>query len=146
MYPGTDIENREGIDDLFDAWVDAVRRRDAAEVARLHLPGGVLQLPGAPGARGRDSIHRRCLEWLCRDSCAASFTLAETRHYEAADIATCNGRFTLAWPLRSNGDEDRGRLLLVAEKEPDRWGLRFSGLFSDAFLSRLASMTRSATR
>ncbi len=137
----TEIENLDGVEDLFEAWVDAVGRRDAAEVARLHVAGGVFQLPRSAGVRGRDSIRRRCADWLCRDSCEASFALIETRLYGAADIATCNGRFTLTWPLGSNGDEDRGRLLLVAEKERIRWGLRFSGLFSDAFLSSLANMT-----
>lgn len=140
--PASDVGKREQVETLFQAWVDAVGRRDSRRIAQLHVPGGVLQLPLSAGARGRDEIRRRCDQWLHRESCETRFLLGETRLYEAAHVATCNGRFALRWPSGSNGEEDRGRLLLVAEKEDGRWGLRFSGLFSDAFLSRLATLTR----
>lgn len=136
--PVADPVDLEGVEALFEAWVAAVARRDAAEVARLHVPNGVFQPPGSGGAKGRHSIRRCCADWLGRDSCSASFALEETRLFAAADIATCSGRFTLAWPAGSNGDHDHGRLLLVAERDRRRWRLRFSGLFSDAFLSGLA--------
>ena len=140
--PARDVEEREQVETLFQAWVDAVCRRDSRRIADLHVPSGVLQLPLSAGARGRDEIRRRCEQWLHRESCETRFLLGETRVYEAAHVATCNGRFALTWPWGSNGEDDHGRLLLVAEKEAGRWGLRFSGLFSDAFLSRLAMLTR----
>ena len=129
------------VEALFEAWVGAVARGDAAEVARLHGPSGVFQLPSSGAVTGRPSIRSRCAEWLGRELCKPSFVLDETRLFAAADIATCSGRFTLAWPAGSDGDRDHGRLLLVAERDRRRWRLRFSGLFSDAFLSELAKPT-----
>ncbi len=67
-----------------------------------------------------------------------SLVLFETRLFEPADVATANGRFAFApggWEMCA--EHARGRLLLVAEKIDERWGLRFSGLFSDAFLREL---------
>ncbi|MGH7570355.1 MAG: YybH family protein [Gemmatimonadota bacterium] len=132
----------EGVEDLFEAWVDAVTSRDSARVARLHLPSGIFQITRMGAVRGPDSIRRSCAEWLCRDGCEPSFALLETHLYGTADIATGNGRFTLSYRPGSNGKngkKDTGRLLLVAEKDRHRWGLRFSGLFSDTYIDELAT-------
>ena len=133
---------RAGFEDLFEAWIEAVTARDPDGVARLHLPGGIFHLTRAGTARGPDSIRSSCADWLCQDGVEASVALLETRFYDTAHLATGNGRFTLAHRPSSNGRNgklDTGRLLLVAEEDRDRWGLRFSGLFSDTYLDELAT-------
>jgi uncharacterized protein (TIGR02246 family) len=124
------------IEELFTAWIDALAEGKYDQVARLHAPCGVFQRPGGKGARGRDAIRRACSGWL--SGAVPSLTLFETRLFEPAEVATANGRFTIEFPAgRRKSEQARGRLLLVAEKSDGRWGLRYSGLFSDAFLREL---------
>ena len=142
ICPSTGTVDREGFQVLFEAWIEAFTARDPDRVARLHLPGGIFQLARAGTARGPDLIRRSCADWLFRNEVQASVALLETRLYDAAHLATGNGRFTLAHRRDSNGKDgklDTGRLLLVAEEDRDRWGLRFSGLFSDTYLDELAT-------
>ena len=136
-FPLTEGPDLGRIEELFAAWVEALTAGNSARVARLHVPHGVFQHPGGKGARGRDAIQRACSGWLSGGA-VPSLVLFETRLFEPADVATANGRFTFApggWG--TSGEHARGRLLLVAEKSDERWGLRFSGLFSDAFLREL---------
>ncbi|HKY61567.1 MAG TPA: SgcJ/EcaC family oxidoreductase [Gemmatimonadota bacterium] len=122
---------------LFTAWIDALTAGDSAQVARLHVPHGVFQHPGARGARGRSAIRRACSAWLSGVA-LPSLVLLDTRMFEPAGVATANGRFTATpRPWGTCADHARGRLLLVAENGEGQWGLRFSGLFSDAFLREL---------
>jgi uncharacterized protein (TIGR02246 family) len=135
--PFTESPDLGRIEELFTAWIEALTAGNSARVARLHVPHGVFQHPGGKGARGRDAIQRACSGWLSGGT-LPSLVLFETRLFEPADVATANGRFTIApgdWGTCA--EHARGRLLLVAEKSDERWGLRFSGLFSDAFLREL---------
>ena len=135
--PSTERLDLRRIDELFAAWIDALAAGNPDEVARLHVPQGVFQRPGQKGARGRDAIRRACSGWLSGGA-VPRLTLFETRLFEPADLAMVNGRFTVTLPgRRRTADHDRGRLLLVAEKGDGRWGLRYSGLFSDVFLREL---------
>lgn len=137
VFPFPESPELGRIEELFTAWVEALTAGNSAGVARLHLPYGVFQHPGGRGARGRDAIQRACSGWLSGGA-VPSLVLFETRLFEPADVATANGRFTVApgsWG--TSPEHARGRLLLVAEKVDERWGLRFSGLFSDAFLREL---------
>lgn len=125
------------IEELFTAWNEAVTAGNFDRVARLHLTHGVFQHPGGKGARGQKAIRRACSAWLPAGA-VPSLTLFEIRVFEPADVAMANGRFTVAFPGGwRTADHTRGRLLLVAEKSDGWWGLRFSGLFSDAFLREL---------
>ena len=135
--PFTESPDLGRIEELFTAWIEALTAGNSARVARLHVPHGVFQHPGGKGARGREAIQRACSGWLSGGT-LPSLVLFETRLFEPADVATANGRFTIApgdWGTCA--EHARGRLLLVAEKSDERWGLRFSGLFSDAFLREL---------
>lgn len=136
-FPSTESPDLARVQDLFTAWIEALRAGDSDRVAGLHVPHGIFQHPGGRGARGRSAIRRACAGWL-GGSAAPSVVLFETRLFEPAGVATANGRFTTG-PTRweASAEHARGRLLLVAEKSDARWGLRFSGLFSDAFLREL---------
>lgn len=127
----------ERIDELFEAWIGAVTAGDPARMARLHVPRGIFQHPGGRGVRGREAIRDACARWLAGGA-TPNLMLFETRLYKPAGVATANGRFSVA----GGGPEisaahATGRLLLVAEQSYEGWGLRFSGLFSDAFLQEL---------
>lgn len=136
--PSTESSDLRRIEELFTAWRQALTAGNAARVAGLHVPHGVFQHPGARGARGRDAIRRACSAWLGGAAAAPGLVLFGTRLFEPAEVATANGRFTIAVAAGGTSAEHaRGRLLLVAEKGDGRWGLRFSGLFSDAFLREL---------
>ena len=139
-FPFTESPDLERIQDLFTGWIEALSAGDSAHLARLHVPHGVFQHPGGRGARGRSAIRRACSGWLSSGA-MPSLVLFETRLFEPAGVATANGRFTMAPSLWGTcAEHARGRLLLVAEKSDERWGLRFSGLFSDAFLRELDAL------
>lgn len=135
--PVTEIPDRARIEELFAAWIEALTAGNSDRVARLHVPHGVFQRPGGKGARGRNAIRRACSGWLSGGA-VPRLTLFETRLFEPANVATANGRFMIILPgRRTTAEHARGRLLLIAEKSDEWWGLRFSGLFSDAFLREL---------
>ncbi|HUP00789.1 MAG TPA: nuclear transport factor 2 family protein [Gemmatimonadota bacterium] len=119
---------------VFEAWSIAVEARHASALAKLNVPSGVFLPPDGRPIKGPAAIRESWRQWFTLPRLSLSFCRIESLLYPSGDIASGNSAYVLTYGEPGNRVRDEGRLLVVAVKTEDQWGIRFNAFFSDAYL------------
>ncbi|MDE2004945.1 MAG: SgcJ/EcaC family oxidoreductase [Rhodospirillales bacterium] len=116
---------------LIPAWLDAVRRGDAAAIAQFYTPDGRFMVPNAPIAEGREAVAAMWAHLLALPGAALSFG---PTHIEAAiggDLAFEIGTYALGFDRDAKRVEDRGKYVVVWKRLDGSWKAAADILNSD---------------
>jgi ketosteroid isomerase-like protein len=119
------------IRDLIPDWLDAVRRKDTAEIVEFYAPGGRFLVPNAPIAEGREAIGKVWDHLLSLPGVSLSFGPTFIEGASSGDLAYEIGTYTLSFEKGSERAEDRGKYVAVWKRIDGAWKAAADILNSD---------------
>ncbi len=116
---------------LIRQWVEAVGRKNPADIAKFYAADGRFLVPNAPISEGHDKIAAMWSVLLQLPNVALSFgpTLVEVA--EAGDMAYDLGTYSLSYDGPSGRVADRGKYVVVWKKVGAAWKAAADILNSD---------------
>lgn len=131
MNQATATADRE-IRALIPAWLDAVRRKDAAAIARFYAPDGRFMVPNAPIAEGHAAVSGLWNHLLSLPGAALTFGPTHIEAAAGGDLAFEIGTYALGFDRAGAARvEDRGKYVVVWKRLDGAWKAAADILNSD---------------
>ena len=131
MTEATEAADRE-IRAVIPAWLEAVRRKDTAAIARLYTPDGRFMVPNAPIAEGRAAVAAMWDHLLSLPNAALTFGPTQIEAAASGDLAFEIGTYTLGFDRAAAPRvEDRGKYVVVWKRIDGAWKAAADILNSD---------------
>ncbi len=116
---------------LIRRWVEAVGRKNAAEIAKFYAPDGRFLVPNAPIAEGHEEIAAMWDVLLQLPNAALSFGPTVIEVAQAGDMAYDLGTYSLNHDGPSGRVDDRGKYVVVWKRVDGEWKAAADILNSD---------------
>lgn len=103
------------------AWLDQIRKKDAAAIAKNYTEDGSLMPPGAPIATGREAIEKAWKGMMDTPGFELTFEPAAIVVSSAGDMAMDRGTYRSSWTGPDGTLTDTGKYVVVWRNVGGEW-------------------------
>lgn len=104
-----------------DHWLQLVKAKDAAAIARLYADDGAVMPPNGPIGKGHDAIQKTWASMMATPGFDLTFTPEQIIVSSSGDMALDRGTYKLAIAPKGPAQSDTGKYVVVWRKVGGEW-------------------------